>query len=339
MVQRKYTEARKENNKKWDEANLDRISIAIPKGQKEIIRVAAQAHGESINEYIRKSIVMRIELENGNAERSHSPEAPQKPVQLSSTTDGIDINPTFEHAQDDSGSPATPQPTSKPIYGSPQLVSQTGARLAAERKLAGIVRDGSPKQESPRKRRLPPEWEEAITGRRRLADAQSGTDNINNTYEQRMNAQRLSEGPQEDVHTNTSDTETNSSVGDSKESENAPTDLTEWGIWAHRHSDEPVEDWRKRVKSALPGNTISIVKHLGSLQEDERNLFLRSDPESVEQNRQREQERMKRFYELKALRDNRGNLSDREGHEYQLLHSQLRYLIEQRNDSVHNINI
>ena len=49
---RKYTEARKESNKKWDSANLDRVSIAMPKGKRETIKAAAVAAGESMNQYI-----------------------------------------------------------------------------------------------------------------------------------------------------------------------------------------------------------------------------------------------------------------------------------------------
>jgi len=44
-----YTEARKEGNKKWDSKNLDRISIAIPKGRKATVEACAKARGESVN--------------------------------------------------------------------------------------------------------------------------------------------------------------------------------------------------------------------------------------------------------------------------------------------------
>ena len=43
----KYTEARKEGNRKWDTANLDRVSVAMPKGKKDIIKAHAEAHSES----------------------------------------------------------------------------------------------------------------------------------------------------------------------------------------------------------------------------------------------------------------------------------------------------
>lgn len=52
----KYTEARKEGNRKWDAANLDRISIAMPKGRKEIIKAHAEARGESVNAFINRAI-------------------------------------------------------------------------------------------------------------------------------------------------------------------------------------------------------------------------------------------------------------------------------------------
>lgn len=53
---RKYTDAKKEGNRKWDAANLDRISIALPKGQKELIKEAAAKNGESVNKFIARLI-------------------------------------------------------------------------------------------------------------------------------------------------------------------------------------------------------------------------------------------------------------------------------------------
>jgi len=60
MPPRKYTEARKENNKKWDAANLDRISLALPKGRKEIIKTHADSMGESVNAFISRAIENQI---------------------------------------------------------------------------------------------------------------------------------------------------------------------------------------------------------------------------------------------------------------------------------------
>lgn len=52
----KYTEARKEGNKRWDAANLDRLSIALPKGEREEIKNHASAMGESVNGFIKRAI-------------------------------------------------------------------------------------------------------------------------------------------------------------------------------------------------------------------------------------------------------------------------------------------
>lgn len=56
MPPQKYTEARKEGNRKWDSANLDRLSLAMPKGAKEAVKAFATAHGESVNGFINRAI-------------------------------------------------------------------------------------------------------------------------------------------------------------------------------------------------------------------------------------------------------------------------------------------
>ena len=58
---RKYTEAQKKSAKKWDAANLDRISIALPKGQKNIIKAHAEGRGESVNAFIGRAIENQME--------------------------------------------------------------------------------------------------------------------------------------------------------------------------------------------------------------------------------------------------------------------------------------
>lgn len=59
----KYTQARKEGNRKWDAANLDRVSIAVQKGKKDEIKAAASTAGESMNQYIIKAIEQRMGIE------------------------------------------------------------------------------------------------------------------------------------------------------------------------------------------------------------------------------------------------------------------------------------
>ena len=57
----KYTEARKEGNRKWDAANLDRLSLALPKGSREAIKAHAAALGESTNAFIKRAIDCQME--------------------------------------------------------------------------------------------------------------------------------------------------------------------------------------------------------------------------------------------------------------------------------------
>lgn len=56
MAPRKYTDAQKRSAKKWDAANLDRLSLALPKGSKEEIKAHAAAHGESVNGFACRAI-------------------------------------------------------------------------------------------------------------------------------------------------------------------------------------------------------------------------------------------------------------------------------------------
>lgn len=61
IAERKYTEAQKKSALKWDAANLDRVSVAMPKGKKDIIKAHAEAHSESVNGFINRAIDEAIE--------------------------------------------------------------------------------------------------------------------------------------------------------------------------------------------------------------------------------------------------------------------------------------
>lgn len=61
---RKYTEAQKKSAKKWDAANLDRISVALPKGKKDEIKAHAEIKGESMNAFIARAIDETMERDN-----------------------------------------------------------------------------------------------------------------------------------------------------------------------------------------------------------------------------------------------------------------------------------
>lgn len=52
-----YSEARKNANKNWDSKNLDRISVAMPKGSKEALKAHAESCGESVNAFINRAIM------------------------------------------------------------------------------------------------------------------------------------------------------------------------------------------------------------------------------------------------------------------------------------------
>ena len=60
MTARKYTEAQKQSAKNWDDKNLDRMSLALPKGKKAEIQAAAGRVGESMNQYIKGAIDQRL---------------------------------------------------------------------------------------------------------------------------------------------------------------------------------------------------------------------------------------------------------------------------------------
>lgn len=60
----KYTEARRDGNRRWDAANLDRLSIALPKGSREAIKAAADRAGQSTNAYIKQAVDERMERDN-----------------------------------------------------------------------------------------------------------------------------------------------------------------------------------------------------------------------------------------------------------------------------------
>lgn len=56
----KLSESRIKANKKWDKENLDRISIVLKKGQKEIIKKCAAKKNVSVNAYINNAIHNQI---------------------------------------------------------------------------------------------------------------------------------------------------------------------------------------------------------------------------------------------------------------------------------------
>ena len=66
MPPRKYTEAQKNANKKWDAENLDRMSVALPKGAKDTIKAHAAAMGESVNAFFNRAALEQIQRDQGS---------------------------------------------------------------------------------------------------------------------------------------------------------------------------------------------------------------------------------------------------------------------------------
>jgi predicted HicB family RNase H-like nuclease len=63
---RKYTEAQKKSATKWDAENLDRLSVAVPKGDKANIAAHAATMGESTNKFINRAIRETMERDQAN---------------------------------------------------------------------------------------------------------------------------------------------------------------------------------------------------------------------------------------------------------------------------------
>ena len=58
------SEAKKRNNAKWDAANLDRLSLALPAGSRDAIKAHASHRGESVNAFIGRAIREQIQRDN-----------------------------------------------------------------------------------------------------------------------------------------------------------------------------------------------------------------------------------------------------------------------------------
>ncbi|MBM6976429.1 hypothetical protein [Intestinimonas butyriciproducens] len=73
---RKYTEGVKQSNRQWDAKNLDRLSVAAPKGTKERWKTAAEEQGQSLNQFIVNSVESAIK----------APQRPQEAPAVQDTT-------------------------------------------------------------------------------------------------------------------------------------------------------------------------------------------------------------------------------------------------------------
>lgn len=104
------SERKKASNKKWDVANIERLSIAVPKGQRDKIKAAAAASGESVNAYIIGAI---------NARMSGTPAPAPSPAPAE--------HPAAEQPTPKAEQPEQPQPPT-----SEDLIEQQKAKLAEQ---------------------------------------------------------------------------------------------------------------------------------------------------------------------------------------------------------------
>ena len=61
---RQYTDAQRKSARKWDRANLDRLSVALPKGSRERVKAHAESRGESVNHLIARALEETMERDN-----------------------------------------------------------------------------------------------------------------------------------------------------------------------------------------------------------------------------------------------------------------------------------
>lgn len=58
------SEAQKKSAAKWDAANLDRLSLALPAGSRDEIKAHAAQRGESVNAFIGRAIREQMRRDN-----------------------------------------------------------------------------------------------------------------------------------------------------------------------------------------------------------------------------------------------------------------------------------
>lgn len=59
----RYSEAHNKASQKYQKANYERIALSLPKGYKDRWKESAEARGESLAEFIRIAVEMRIKSE------------------------------------------------------------------------------------------------------------------------------------------------------------------------------------------------------------------------------------------------------------------------------------
>lgn len=128
MAKQKYTEAKKNSNLKWDTANLDRMSLALPKGSREAIKAHAAALGESTNAFIKRAIDCQMERDSGAG-------GPQRAAELAAVAGAVSIPPAALEAVQAAIRPAEAAQMAAAVASfSPQMLEtvQIAAEAAGE---------------------------------------------------------------------------------------------------------------------------------------------------------------------------------------------------------------
>lgn len=68
MGENKNSKARIEANNRYNAKAYDRINIAVPKGQKDVIKSHAESKGESINGFVNRAIDETMQRDKGEKE-------------------------------------------------------------------------------------------------------------------------------------------------------------------------------------------------------------------------------------------------------------------------------
>lgn len=68
---KKISEAQRRAVAKYNAANYDRVELRLDKGQKELVKVHAEAQGESLNGFINRAITETMERDNAATESAN----------------------------------------------------------------------------------------------------------------------------------------------------------------------------------------------------------------------------------------------------------------------------
>ena len=74
MTMAKTSPAQQRAVHKYVKANYERLELSVPKGEKDKIKEAAQAAGQSVNNYIYQAVCRRMEQDKQVAQSPDKPE-------------------------------------------------------------------------------------------------------------------------------------------------------------------------------------------------------------------------------------------------------------------------